>query len=38
MKKPYESPEIEIIEFEITENITGSGEEFMGGPLGWYDE
>lgn len=26
MKKPYESPEIEITEFEISETITGSGD------------
>ncbi len=36
MKKPYESPEIEITEFEITENITASGDEPPGGPIGGY--
>jgi hypothetical protein len=36
MKKPYESPEIEITEFEVTENITASGDEPIGAPTGWY--
>lgn len=34
MKKPYESPEIEIIEFDIIENITVS--EPFGGPISGY--
>ncbi|ACV61544.1 hypothetical protein Dtox_0624 [Desulfofarcimen acetoxidans DSM 771] len=40
MKKPYESPEIEITEFEISENITtitASSDEQLGAPMGWYE-
>ncbi len=36
MKKPYESPEIEVVEFEISETITSSGMELPGGPIGGY--
>mgnify|MGYP000442279999 CR=1 FL=1 len=37
MKKPYESPEIEITEFEIAETITSSGgDNPPGGTPGVY--
>lgn len=36
MKKPYESPEIEITKFEIAENITSSGDDPPGAPGGVY--